>query len=63
MRNHVVSITYQEWQGPHCGLLPSLARPMKTMRPLDNFADVGPQFPPFCSREDVNDWMTGNAED
>lgn len=62
MRNLAVSITYREWQGPRCGLLPSLAHLLKTMRPLDNSAGVGPPSPPFCSREDDNDWMTGNAD-
>lgn len=62
-RNLEVSITYREWLGHHCGLLQSLALPMKPMRPQDHCAAVVPPSPPFCSRKDVHDWMISDAVD
>lgn len=57
MRNLAVSITYLEWLGRHCGLLLSLAHPLKPMRPRVNCAAAAPPSLLFCSTEDANDWM------
>lgn len=55
-RNLAVSITYREWLGRHCGLLLSLAHPLKPMRPQDPCAAVDPPSPPFCSRKGCS-WL------
>lgn len=64
-RNLAVSITYREWLGHRCGLLPSLAHPLKAMRPRDHCAAVAPPSPPFCTKnkKDVPDWMLKDALD
>lgn len=50
-RNLAVSITYREWLGHHCGLLLSLAPPLKPMRLQDHCGAVAPPFPPFCNKK------------
>lgn len=62
-RNLAVSITYREWLGHRCGLLLSLAHPLKPMSPQDHCAAVVPPYPPFCSRKDFRDYMIRDAVD
>lgn len=59
-RNLAVSVTYQEWPGPLCGLLLLAAHHMKAMRSQGHCTAVAPPSPPFCSGNDEH-WLAAQT--